>query len=116
MEFAYTDGPTENVQYKLQPEKYFSKEANQDLKPGDSIEICSEAVSLTKDITNLLELSRGMGLVIDYGEAHSFSNSFRGLKHHKLVKDEAEILRNVGNIDLTTYVNFNQIKEVARIN
>jgi len=55
-----------------------------------------------------------MGLVIDYGEAHSFSNSFRGLKNHKLVKDESEILANVGNIDLTTYVNFSQISEVAK--
>jgi hypothetical protein len=33
-----------------------------------------------------------MGLVIDYGENNSFSNSFRGLKNHKLIKDEEEIL------------------------
>ena len=57
-----------------------------------------------------------MGLVIDYGEDHSFSNSFRGLKNHKLVKDEADILANIGNIDLTTYVNFTQIAEVAKTN
>ena len=57
-----------------------------------------------------------MGLVIDYGEAHSFSNSFRGLKNHKLVKDEKQILENIGNIDLTTYVNFNQISQVAKAN
>lgn len=106
LEFAITDGPTENVELKLQPEKFFTPEAKQDLKPGDSIEVCTEAISLTKDICNLLELSRGMGLVIDYGEAHSFSNSFRGLKNHKLVKDLDEIMANVGNIDLTTYVNF----------
>ena len=84
------------------------------MKPGDQIEICPEAISLTKEICNLLELSRGMGLVIDYGEAHSFSNSFRGLKNHKLVKDETEIMANIGNIDLTTYVNFSQISEVAK--
>lgn len=116
LEFSITDLPTENTVSKLQPDKYFSDEAKLDLKPGDSIEICSEAVSLTKDICNLLELSQGMGLVIDYGENHSFSNSFRGLKNHKLVKDEADILRNIGNIDLTTYVNFMQIAEVAKTN
>jgi len=77
-----------------------------DIKPGDSIEICPDATQLTKDICSLLELSRGMSLIVDYGEPHSFSNSFRGLKEHKLVKDDQEILDNIGNIDLTTYVNF----------
>lgn len=62
------------------------------MKPGDSIEICPEAITLTKDICSLLELSNGMGLIIDYGENNSFSNSFRGLKNHKLIKDEEEIL------------------------
>ena len=92
LRFIVTEGPTDNTVTKLQPEKFFSEEAKKDLKPGDSIEICSEAVSLTKDICNLLELSNGMGIIIDYGENHSFSNSFRGLKNHKLVKDENEIL------------------------
>lgn len=113
LEFAITDGPTENVDIKLQPSKFFSPEAQKDLKPGDSIEICPEAISLTKDLSNLIELSRGMGLIIDYGEAHSFSNSFRGLKNHKLVKEEDEIMSNIGNIDLTTYVDFRQIKQIA---
>ena len=72
------------------------------MKPGDSIEICPEAISLTKDICNLLELSNGMSVVIDYGEDHSFSNSFRGLMKHKLIKDDQTLLDNVGNIDLTS--------------
>jgi len=57
-----------------------------------------------------------MGIIIDYGEDHGFSNSFRGLKNHKLVKDDQQILDNVGNIDLTAYVNFQQVAEVAKIN
>lgn len=80
LEFTITPEPTENVSIKLQPEKFFSPEAMQDLQPGDSIEICPEAISVTKDITNIVELSRGMALIIDYGENHSFSNSFRGLR------------------------------------
>jgi SAM-dependent MidA family methyltransferase len=56
-----------------------------------------------KDLCNIVELSRGMGLIIDYGEDHAFSNSFRGVKDHKLVKEEEAILRNVGNIDLTAW-------------
>ena len=78
-------------------------------RPGDSIEICPDGIQLTKDICSLLELSKGMALVIDYGENHSFSNSFRGLKNHQLVKDDQEIIDNIGNIDLTSYVNFQQI-------
>lgn len=92
LRFAISEGPTENTITKLQPDKFFSEEAKKDLKPGDSIEICPEAVNLTKDICNLLELSNGMGIVIDYGENNSFSNSFRGLKNHKLIKDENDIL------------------------
>ena len=107
LEFVISDRPTENTELRLQPGKFFTEEAKADLRPGDSIEICPEAVSLTKDICNLLELSRGMGLIIDYGENHSFSNSFRALKNHKLIKDDDEILQNIGNIDLTSYVNFN---------
>lgn len=62
------------------------------MKVGDSIEICPEGIQLTRDICNLLELSRGCALVVDYGEDNSFSNSFRGLKNHKLVKNEDDIL------------------------
>lgn len=43
LEFQITDGPTDNTNSKLQPEKFFSQEAQNDLKPGDSIEICPEA-------------------------------------------------------------------------
>ena len=60
--------------------------------------------------------TKNIGLVIDYGEDHSFSNSFRGLKNHKLVKNDQDILANIGNIDLTSYVNFNQVSEVAKTN
>ena len=54
-----------------------------------------------------------MALVVDYGEDHSFSNSFRGLMNHQLVKEEEKILENVGNLDLTAYVDFRQIRQVA---
>ena len=43
LEFSISDGPTENVATKLQPEKYFTEEALKDIKPGDSIEICPDA-------------------------------------------------------------------------
>lgn len=43
LEFTITDRPTDNTASVLQPDKFFTKEAREDLKPGDSIEICPAA-------------------------------------------------------------------------
>ena len=32
---------------------------------------------MTRDIMSLVEVSKGAALIIDYGEDHAFSNSFR---------------------------------------
>jgi SAM-dependent MidA family methyltransferase len=68
---------TENVVKVLQPEKFFSEDAKKDLKVGDQFEICPGANQFTQDISSLIELSKGAALIIDYGEDHAFSNSFR---------------------------------------
>jgi len=47
------------------------------MQVGDLIEICPGAVTVTQEIMSLLEVSRGSALIIDYGEDHAFSNSFR---------------------------------------
>ena len=56
----------------LQPKKLFSEEAKADLQVGDTFEICPSAVDFTKDITALIELSKGAALIVDYGEDHAF--------------------------------------------
>jgi SAM-dependent MidA family methyltransferase len=48
-----------------------------EIKVDDSIELCPDAVSLTQQINALIEASKGTALIIDYGEDHAFSNSFR---------------------------------------
>eukprot|EP00347_Sterkiella_histriomuscorum_P000709 403374808 len=106
----------ENIQNILKPEKLFTKEILKDIKPGDQIEVCPQAITLTQEIISLVELSRGNALIIDYGEDHAFTNSFRGIKNHQVVKDFKEICDNVGQIDLTSYVNFAQIKKIAQNN
>ena len=118
---------TETIVKVLQPDKFFSAEAKKDLKIGDQFEVCPGAVQMTQNICSLIELSKGAALVIDYGEDHAFSNSFRvsiasnwwlwqGIKDHKLVKDYDAIIRQVGTLDLTAYVNFQQIQQIARMN
>ena len=56
----------------LQPKKLFSEEAKTDLQVGDTFEICPTASDFTKDITALIELSKGAALIVDYGEDHAF--------------------------------------------
>ena len=118
---------TENVDKILKPEKLFGKELEKEIKVGDSIEICPGALTITQEIMSLIEVSRGSALIIDYGEDHAFSNSFRvtffyidrfsqGIKDHKLVKEFDKIIEEVGQIDLTSYVNFSQIKKIAEAN
>ena len=114
--FGETGANTENVVKVLQPSKFFSEEAKKDLKVGDTFEVCPSASDFTKDIASLVELTRGAALVVDYGEDHAFSNSFRGIQNHKLVKDWPTIFNQVGRLDLTSYVNFKQIAQLAKMN
>jgi NADH dehydrogenase [ubiquinone] 1 alpha subcomplex assembly factor 7 len=51
-------------------------------------------------------------LIIDYGEDHAFSNSFRAIKDQKIYKDD-DILKYTGESDLTSYVNFKALKDVV---
>jgi NADH dehydrogenase [ubiquinone] 1 alpha subcomplex assembly factor 7 len=52
------------------------------------------------------------GLIIDYGEDHAFTNSFRAIKEQKIYKDH-DILKYTGECDLTSYVNFRALKNVV---
>ena len=79
MLFGESAPNTENVVKVLQPSKFFSEEARKDLKVGDTFEVCPTANDFAKDIGQLVELTKGAALVIDYGEDHAFSNSFRGI-------------------------------------
>lgn len=61
----------------MKPDKLFTPEAKKEIKVGDTIEVCPGAVSMTSEILSLLEISKGTALIVDYGEDHAFSNSFR---------------------------------------
>lgn len=55
---------------------------------------------------------KSTGLIIDYGEDHAFTDSFRAIKDQKIYRNE-EILKLSGEADLTAYVNFKAIKNVV---
>ena len=65
------------IDHVLKPDKLFTVETRKDIKVGDMIEICPQAIQMTVDIMSLLEISRGNAMIIDYGEDHAFTNSFR---------------------------------------
>ncbi len=48
------------------------KDSISDIKIGDRIEICPDAVKMTQDICSLVESSWGVSLIVDYGEDHAF--------------------------------------------
>ena len=75
--FTESQPDPDNVKKVLQPKKFFSEEALKDLKPGDTFEVCPQATKFTQEITALVELTKGSALIVDYGENHAFSNSFR---------------------------------------
>ena len=52
-------------------------------------------------------------LSIDYGEDHAFSDSIRGISNHKYLKNLDELLEVPGEADISAYVNFKALKEVA---
>lgn len=54
---------------------------------------------------------KSSGLIIDYGEDHAFTDSFRAIKDQKIYRNE-EILKYTGECDLTAYVNFKAVKNV----
>mmetsp|Transcript_28953 Transcript_28953/g.51755 ORF Transcript_28953/g.51755 Transcript_28953/m.51755 type:complete len:314 (+) Transcript_28953:62-1003(+) len=72
-----SDGPTQDVQTVLKPQKRFSPEAIQDLKDGDQIEVSSASMQVMRSICDFITERLGCALIIDYGEDRAFSNSLR---------------------------------------
>lgn len=52
-------------------------------------------------------------LAIDYGENQAFSDSIRGIRRHKFIRNE-DILEFPGEIDISAYVNFAHLSQAAK--
>ena len=78
---------------------------------GDYLEISEETEKYASDIFNFLVKNKGMFLTFDYGYlSPSKKDSFQSIYKHKFNNP----LDNIGNADLTAYVNFNKIVEIAK--
>ena len=109
-----SDKPTDNVKKLLQPEKTFStQEVRDQLQTGDMIEISPHSQSIMTEIAELIGVTKGCGLIVDYGEDQALTNSIRAISKHKYLS-ESEMLRSPGKADLSAYVNFRALKFAAK--
>ncbi|PCI32660.1 MAG: methyltransferase [Alphaproteobacteria bacterium] len=77
---------------------------------GSIAEVCSIGDNIMAEIAEHIQQSGGAALVIDYGhDAHGTGDTLQAVKAHKYV----DILSEPGDVDLTTHVNFQRLKEVA---
>ena len=100
----------------MKPEHFMSDQAETYLEPGKRAEVSTEATTLTEDITGLVELSKGMALIIDCGKDDVSFDTLRGIKDDQIVKENEEMIKNVGNLEFTSMVNFNQISKLTKSN
>ena len=112
LKFVLSNGPNQNVQKILNPDKYFSPEIRNLIKEGDTIEISPQSAVITNSLAELISKVGGAALIIDYGEKRAFSDSVRAIQRHKLM-DKNDILNKPGDCDLSAYVNFMALEQAA---
>lgn len=106
-------GSNENVYNILKPGIRFSPAALAELKQGDMIEVSPSSMKLMNDICEFFKNNPGVCLIADYGGNRAYSNSLRGIKSHKILTEE-KWLQEPGEIDLSAYVNFSALTEIAK--
>jgi NADH dehydrogenase [ubiquinone] 1 alpha subcomplex assembly factor 7 len=110
--FTLSAPNNENVVKYLDPQNTFVEQGIK-VKEGEAYEFSPEQVRYMYAMSYLMATTvDAQALIIDYGEDHAFSDSFRGIKNQKVLKNQ-EILNNSGGCDLTSYVNFKALKKVV---
>lgn len=108
-----SDPNSKNVKKILNPFKAFSEEARKEIEIGDRIEVQPKSSILMNSFSELISKVDGGILVVDYGENHAFSDSIRGICHHKYIEDFSQLLEIPGEADISAYVNFLALAEVS---
>ena len=94
----------DDLQFELSPEFDFRPlEARlKDTREGDTVEVRLGTLDFTVGIVDKIKKHGGIFLIIDYGENHSFGDTFQALEANKY----ADPLENPGSADLTSHVDF----------
>ena len=77
---------------------------------GSIAEVCSVGENICSEISEYIQQNCGAALFIDYGhDVHGTGDTLQAVMKHKYV----DILTDPGDVDLTTHVNFQRLKEIA---
>lgn len=78
---------------------------------GSITEVCAIGENLFSEIAEYIQRHGGAALIIDYGhDRHGTGDTLQAVKAHEYV----DILSNPGDVDLTTHVDFQRLKEIAQ--
>ena len=80
-----------------------------DTKVGDVVEICPAAAPITHEIATRIATYGGAAIIVDYGDWHSFGDTFQALEAHNMV----DPLARPGQADLTAHVDFEALARAA---
>lgn len=82
----------------------------QNAQSGDIFEISTVAENYMKDISERIRENSGAALIIDYGyDKPILQNTFQGIRNHQ----KTSVLESVGDVDLSSHVNFPLLKKIA---
>lgn len=79
---------------------------------GSIFEYSPAREAFTQTLAQRMAMDGGFGLFIDYGHAKSgFGDTVQGLKSHEF----ANVFTNIGNIDITSHVDFESLRYAAKL-
>ncbi|MGI3165314.1 class I SAM-dependent methyltransferase [Pseudooceanicola sp. 200-1SW] len=80
-----------------------------DTTPGDVVELSPEAQGWAAALGQQITRQGGAALILDYGDARSFGDTFQALRHHGF----ADPFAAPGQADLTAHVDFGELARAA---
>ncbi|KAJ2761593.1 hypothetical protein IWQ57_006007, partial [Coemansia nantahalensis] len=86
------------------------KQFDAQFSTGDMVEVSPESARVMAQMADWITRCNGLGLIVDYGQDWTQSDTFRGIKSHRF----ADPLRAPGSMDLTADVDFSYLRFAAR--
>ncbi|PJE32238.1 hypothetical protein PSM7751_01894 [Pseudooceanicola marinus] len=80
-----------------------------DTEAGDVVELSPEALAWAGRLGQHITRQGGVALIVDYGDARSFGDTFQALRHHGF----ADPFATPGQADLTAHVDFGELARAA---
>ncbi|MFT7087699.1 MAG: SAM-dependent MidA family methyltransferase [Rickettsiales bacterium] len=99
----------EDLQFKFRPAIAPTELGVRTMKDGDFFEHSPSSQNFMSEISAAIKQTGGIGLIIDYGYLQSTVNTLQALKDHQY----QDVLKEVGNADITALVDFSALQDIA---